>query len=61
MNELKKILGLGEIIFNGNKIKELSSRLLEETKKKQLDSKIYNPDDITEDRKLYIAKLAKLC
>ena len=60
LNELKKIIGLGEMIFDENKIKELNSRLLEETKKEELNSKIYNPDNITEDRKLYMAKLAKL-
>ena len=51
MNELKKILGLGEMIFDENKIKELNSRLLKETRKEELDPKIYKPDDITEDRK----------
>jgi len=60
LNELKKILGLGKMIFDENKIKKLNSRLLEETKKEELDSKIYNPDDVTEDRRLYMAKLAKL-
>ena len=41
------------MIFDENKIKELNSRLLKETRKEELDPKIYKPDDITEDR-IYI-------
>ena len=58
LEELKKILGLPEMLFDENEIKELNSKILEETKE-ELDPKIYNKDDVIEDRKLYMAKLAK--
>ena len=57
LNELKKILGLPEMLFDENEIKELNQKIREETKE-ELDSNIYNKD-MAEDRKLYMAKLAK--
>ena len=64
LGELQKILGLGETIFDENEIKELNERLLKENKIEELDEKIYipnpPPEDKLADRKLYMAKLAKL-
>ena len=60
LKELQKILGLPEMIFDEDEINELNEKLKEETKEEDLDINVYNPDDILEDRKLYMAKLAKL-
>ena len=64
LNELKKILGFGETIFEENEINDLNAKLLEEVKQEELDKNIYIPhnkkEDILEDRKLYMAKLARL-
>ena len=57
LNELKKILGLPEMLFDENEIRELNKKIKEETKE-ELDPSIYN-ENIREDRKLYMAKLAK--
>ena len=57
LNELKKILGLPEVLFDENEILELNKAIKEETKE-ELDSNIFN-NNINEDRKLYMAKLAK--
>jgi len=68
LEELKTILGLNEIIFDITENEELNSKLMEQTKGK-LDPKIYHPHtndyeldkvNIDIDRKLYMAKLAKL-
>ena len=58
LEELKKILGLPEMLFDRNEINDLNNKIKEETKE-ELDSKVYNPNNIEEDRKLYMAKLAK--
>ena len=60
LNELKKIIGLDMMIFSKEEIKEINSRLLEENKVEELDINVYNPNDVNEDRKLYMAKLARL-
>ena len=57
LNELKKILGLPEVLFDENEILELNKKIKEETQE-ELESTIYDPN-IAEDRKLYMAKLAK--
>ena len=57
LEELKKIIGLPEMLFDEKEILELNQKIREETRE-ELDPKIYNPD-INEDRKLYMAKLAK--
>ena len=57
LNELKKILGLPEMLFDENEIKDLNQQIKEETKE-ELDANIYS-QNISEDRKLYMAKLAK--
>ena len=58
LNELKNILGLPEMLFDEKEIEELNQKIREETKE-ELDPSIYNKDDVNEDRKLYMAKLAK--
>ena len=59
LRELKKIMGLDEMPFSAEEIKELNEKIMEETKE-ELSSDIYNANDINEDRKLYMEKLCKL-
>ena len=58
LNELKKILGLPEMLFDEKEIDDLNNKIREETGE-ELDPLIYNSEDKNEDRKLYMAKLAK--
>ena len=60
LGELQKILGLGMMIFDENETRELNERLLNENKLEELDSNVYNPDNMDEDRKVFMAKLARL-
>ena len=60
LRELQKILGLGIMIFDENETRELNERLLNENKLEELDSNVYIPDNMDEDRKLFMAKLARL-
>ena len=57
LKQLKNILGLPEMLFDEQEILELNRKIREETKE-ELDSSIYD-EDINEDRKLYMEKLAK--
>ena len=57
LKQLKNILGLPEMLFDEQEILELNQKIREETKE-ELDSSIYD-EDINEDRKLYMEKLAK--
>ena len=59
LNELKKIMGLPEVLFSEEEIKKLNKKIKEETNE-ELTPDIYNPNDINEDRKLYMEKLCKL-
>ena len=59
LSELKKIMGLDDMIFSEEEIKELNEKIKEETKE-ELTPDIYNANDINEDRKLYMEKLCKL-